>query len=369
MTPQELQRLRQIGSQFEIKGELAEAHRVKIGHINETFAVTYRNAGLTQRYIHQTINTGVFKEPVPLMQNVVKVTEHIRQRLREEGLKDLDRRALQVIACCDGQPFYVDEDGRFWRTFVFIENARTYEAVETPAQAFQASLAFGHFQSLLSDLSSRDLAITIPDFHHTRKRFLRLQKAIAEDPCNRAGLAARAIGFALAQEPLVDVLLDAHARGEIPERVTHNDTKFNNVMLDLQTGEAMCVVDLDTVMPGMVLYDFGDMVRTTTSRTAEDETYLDRVELEMELFEPLVRGYIEATRSFLTPQERSYLVVSGALITFTIGIRFLTDYLEGDHYFRVHRQDHNLDRCRKQFKLVQSIQDNSERMQQLVDKL
>ena len=369
MSSEDHQQLEVIGRQFEIEGTLVEAHRVKIGHINETFAVKYQKDGKDCRYVHQTLNTSVFKQPVPLMENVVKVTEHLRSRLASEGVKDLDRRSLRVIRARDGKPFHIDAEGRFWRTFLFIENVRTYEAVETPAQAFQAAIAFGHFQSMLSDLSSRDLAVTIPDFHHTRKRFERLQNAIESDVCNRASLAAKDIAFALQQEGMVDTLLRAHAEGAIPERVTHNDTKFNNVMLDLDTGESMCVVDLDTVMPGLALYDFGDMVRTTTSRTAEDETYLDRVELEMPLFEPLVRGYVEATRSLLTPKERSYLVFSGALITFTIGIRFLADYLEGDHYFRVHRQDHNLDRCRKQFKLVQSIQEKSDEMQRLVETL
>lgn len=369
MNPEERGLLQAVGRQFHIDGEFHEAHRIKIGHINETFAVSYIQNGSPVRYVHQTVNTSVFKEPIPLMNNVVRVTEHLRDRLKSQGASDLDRRALRVIPGRDGQPFHIDANGRFWRSFLFVERVRTFEAAETPAQAYQAGLAFGQFQSLLSDLRCNDLAVTIPDFHHTRKRFTRLQNAITADECNRAQLAAKEIAFVLKQEPLVDSLLNAHARGEIPERVTHNDTKFNNVMLDLENGSAMCVVDLDTVMPGLVLYDFGDMVRTTTSRTAEDETYLDRVELEMPLFEELARGYIESTRSFLTPKEKSYLVLSGALITLTIGIRFLTDYLEGDHYFRVHRPDHNLDRCRKQFKLVQSIQEKAEAMQRLVDRL
>src|SRR4029450_7095170 len=185
---------------------------------------------------------------------------------------------------------------------------------------------------------------TIPDFHHMPKRYQRLLAAINSDSCNRAKLAAREIEFAVSQEPMVATLIKAHGRGELPERVTHNDTKFNNVMLDLNTGEAMCVVDLDTVMPGLIHYDFGDMVRTTTSRTAEDELYLERVELEMPMFEALAQGYLEATRGFLTPAERALLVLAGKLVTFTIGIRFLTDYLEGDGYFRIHREHHNLDR-------------------------
>lgn len=369
MNSEERSLLHAIGKQFQIEGQFCEAHRIKIGHINETFAVTYQHDGRSTRYIHQTLNTAVFKQPEALMRNVLRVTEHLRRRLQSENVTELDRRALRVILARNGLPYYVDEQGRFWRTFLFVERVRTYESAETPTQAFQAGLAFGHFQSLLSDLPCQDLAVTIPDFHHTRKRFTRLQSAIEKDECNQAASAKEEIAFALKQEAMVDVLLKAHARGEIPERVTHNDTKFNNVMLDTETGEAMCVVDLDTVMPGLVLYDFGDMVRTTTSRTSEDETHLDRVELEMPLFEELTRGYLQSAGSFLTPKERGYLVISGALITFTIGIRFLTDYLEGDHYFKVHRPDHNLDRCRKQFKLVRSIHEKSDHMQRFVDGL
>ena len=253
MSTEERTQLQTVGRHFLIEGDFQEAHRVKIGHINETFAVTYLDRGRQVRYIHQTLNTSVFKEPIALMGNVLQVTEHIRKRLVQEGVGELDRRALRVIPSREGRPFHIDSEGRFWRTFLFVERVRTYEAAETPKQAYQAGLAFGHFQSLLSDLSSQDLAVTIPDFHHTRKRFQRLQTAVAKDDVNRAMIAAPEISFAFDQDPMVDTLLNAHARGEVPERVTHNDTKFNNVMLDLQTGEAMCVVDLDTVMPGLVL--------------------------------------------------------------------------------------------------------------------
>ena len=237
------------------------------------------------------------------------------------------------------------------------------------SQAEEAGKAFGTFQSLLSDLQGKRLHETIPNFHNTRMRFATLQKAIAEDRCNRARSAEKEIAFALKQEPWIGTLLDAHQRGEIPERITHNDTKFNNVMMDWETGHAMCVVDLDTVMPGLVLYDFGDMIRTTTSPTLEDEKDLSKVEMQMPMFEALARGYLSAAGDFLTTAEKSYLAFSGKLIAFTIGIRFLTDYLVGDTYFRVHRSGHNLDRCRTQFKLVDSIARQEKAMQQFVDKL
>ena len=210
---------------------------------------------------------------------------------------------------------------------------------------------------------------TIPDFHNTRKRFDTLQKAIQDDHFNRAKAAALDIEFALKMENVVDVLLKAHAQGKIPERITHNDTKFNNVMLDVETGKEMCVVDLDTVMPGLVHYDFGDMVRTTTSPTMEDEKDLSKVQMRMPMFEALARGYLSTAGDFLNAAEKSHLAFAGKLITFTIGVRFLTDYLMGDTYFRVHRPGHNLDRCRTQFKLVESIQRQEKSMQKLIDNI
>lgn len=368
MNSEERAKLTHIGRQFRIPGVFHDGHRIKIGHINETFAATYDDGGRPFRVVHQTINTHVFREPVGLMSNVVRVTEHLRRKLEAQGVDQLERRALRVIPARDGSAFHVDEAGRYWRTFVFVDRVRSYDAVETPRQAYQAGSAFGQFQSLLSDLPAGELATTIPDFHHTPKRFQRLLQAVEADEFRRAGLARREIDFALEMKPLVAALVDAEARGDVPLRVTHNDTKFNNVMLDEQTGEAMCVVDLDTVMPGLVLYDFGDMVRTTTSRTAEDEQFLERVELELPMFEALVRGYLQATAGFMTAAERRLLVLSGKLITFTIGIRFLTDYLEGDQYFRIHREQHNLDRCRKQFKLIQSMNEREEEMQRMVER-
>jgi aminoglycoside phosphotransferase (APT) family kinase protein len=213
------------------------------------------------------------------------------------------------------------------------------------------------------------LSETIPDFHHTQKRFGVLKSAIQNDHFNRAKFARAEIEFAIKHEPLVDVILTAMAKGKIPERITHNDTKFNNVMLDSQTGQAMCVVDLDTVMPGCALYDFGDMVRTTTSPTLEDERDLAKVRMQMPMFRKLAEGYLCAASQFLTKAEKALISFSGKLITFEIGIRFLTDYLSGDTYFRIHRPDHNLDRCRTQFTLVESIERQEAAMQKYVDQL
>ena len=361
--------LREVSTQFQIYGEIQHAEPCKIGHINETYTATYNQGGTLVRYIHQKINRTVFHDPVSLMDNVMRVTTHIRNRIAQQGGKDVTRRSLTVVPARDGKPYCRNSAGEYWRTFVFIESVQTFEAVQTPAQAYEAGSAFGKFQHLLVDLPGGRLTETIPDFHNTRKRFAALQKAVADDHCNRAKTAAAEIQFALTHEEIVDVLLNAQTRGEIPERITHNDTKFNNVMLDVETGREMCVVDLDTVMPGLVLYDFGDMVRTTTSSTLEDELDLAKVQMQMPMFESLTRGYVSAVAPFLTSAEKSYLVFAGKLITFTIGIRFLTDFLVGDAYFRVHRPHHNLDRCRTQFKLVESITQQEEAMQKFAESL
>lgn len=365
----EQEHLQDISQQFRIYGQILHAELCKIGHINETYTATYEQGGVTVRYIHQKINQGVFKKPVEVMENVMRVTRHLQTKLRNNGARQSTRRSLTVVPTHDGEPFYVDPEGNYWRTFVFVERVQSFESVQTPEQALEAGRAFGEFQNLLADLPGDRLHETIPNFHNTRKRFTALQASIEADKVDRARKAKADIDFAFAQEPWIDTLLNAHAEGRVPERITHNDTKFNNVMLDWETGRAMCVVDLDTVMPGLVHYDFGDMVRTTTSPTMEDEPDLSKVKVQRPMFEALARGYVQATRDFLTPEERGYLAFAGKLISFTIGVRFLTDYLNGDTYFRVHRPDHNLSRARTQFQLVRSIAEQEEAMQAFVDGL
>lgn len=358
-----------ISKQFQIYGEILHAETFKIGHINETYSATYDQGGMRVRYIHQKINKNVFKNPTALMTNVTRVTRHLRHRLEAQNARDITRRSLVVIPTRDGQSYYHNGDGEYWRTFVFIEGVETFEAVQSPDQAYQAGRAFGEFQNLLVDLPGGRLYETIPAFHNTRKRFAALQQAIEKDHFNRAQTARPEIAFALKHEALVDVILQAMAKRKIPERITHNDTKFNNVMLDTVTGEAKCVVDLDTVMPGCALYDFGDMVRTATSPTLEDEQDLSKIRMHMPMFKRLVEGYLATAGPFLTRAEKSLIAFAGKLITFEIGLRFLTDYLSGDTYFRIHRPGHNLDRCRTQFKLVDSIERQERAMQKYADSL
>lgn len=355
--------VRAIARQFEILGEFQGAEPYGSGHINDTYCVVFHQAGVPVRYIFQRINHNIFKNPVALMENVQRVTTHLAAKFN--GQPDATRRALTLIPTRDGRGWHVDADNNHWRAYLFIERARTYDAVESTEQAFKAAQAFGQFQKMLADLPTPRLHDTIPDFHHTPKRFAALEAAIKADAAGRAKLCQPEIQFALAHKPITSVLLYAN----LPERVTHNDTKFNNVMLDDATGEGICVIDLDTVMPGLALYDFGDMVRTTTSPAKEDERDLSKVQMQFPMFEALVRGYLSTAGGFLTKAEKQQLAFAGKLITFEIGIRFLTDYLAGDVYFKVHREGHNLDRCRTQFKLVESIEQQAARMNQLVEQI
>ena len=361
--------LKEISRHFQIYGEILHAELLKIGHINETYTATYNQGGMRVRYIHQKLNRNVFKNPVGVMKNLTRVTGHIRKKLEASNVPDVTRRTLILIPTRDGNSCHENGNQDVWRTFVYVEGVQTHEAVQNPAQAFQAGKAFGEFQSLLVDLPGGRLVETIPNFHHTRKRFENFQNAVQADRYNRAASARPEIEFAQKRRAMTGVILAAMRAGKIPERITHNDTKFNNVMLDVLTGEAMCIVDLDTVMPGCALYDFGDMVRTTTSPTLEDELDLAKVKMQMPMFKLLAKGYLAAAGQFLNQREKDLIAFSGKLITFEIGLRFLTDYLSGDVYFRTHRPGHNLDRCRTQFKLVESIERQESAMQKFVDRL
>jgi Ser/Thr protein kinase RdoA (MazF antagonist) len=344
--------------QFAIDAEFYSHEPWGSGHINDTYLATYRRNGSVVRYIHQRINHHIFRNPEAMMDNIARVTAHLQKKLGAKAA----RHALTLVLTRDGKSFHRDGDGNYWRTFTCIEGARSHDTIQTPRQAREAARAFGEFQRLLADMPAPRLQETIPDFHHTPKRFAALERVIEADVAKRAAHAKAEIKFALKHKPLCDALLSAG----LPERVTHNDTKINNVLLDEQTNEAVCVIDLDTVMPGLALYDFGDMVRTATCRAAEDERDLGKIHMELELFEALAQGYLASAGDFLTRGERAKLVVSGKLITFEIGVRFLTDYLQGDVYFKVHRDGHNLDRCRTQFKLVESITTQEEKMDRIV---
>ena len=362
-TPAALPDFPAICGEFAFEGRFAGGRVHGSGHINDTYAVTFDQSGRSVRYVLQRINHRVFKDVPALMENIARVCAHVSGRVA--GEPDAARRGLKLVPARDGAAYHRDPAGDCWRAYHFIENATSFDKIESPEQARVAARAFGGFQRLLADLPGPRLRETIPDFHHTRKRFEALERAIRDDAAGRAAGVAAEIDFARGQEGLVDRLLDLQARGDVPERITHNDTKLNNVMLDDATGEALCVIDLDTVMPGLALYDFGDMARSATNAAAEDERDLSRVRMQLPVFAALVEGYLAGAGSLLNAAERANLALAGRVITFEIGIRFFTDHLQGDVYFKVARPGHNLDRARNQFALVRSMEEQKAAMEAL----
>lgn len=322
------------------------------GHINDTFAV-YTDTG--PNYILQRLNTHVFRHPVALMENVARVCAHLQAKLRAHPDAEPEREALTLIPTVDGAPCLQDAHGDYWRCYIFVGRIVTVDVVEHEAQAFAGAEAFGRFGGLLADLPAPPLHETIPHFHDTPKRFAALQAAIAADSAGRAAACRPEIDYALSLGHLTGAITAGLADGSLPLRVTHNDTKINNVLLDYRTQAGVCVIDLDTVMPGSALYDFGDLVRTATGHFAEDSRDLAGVAVDLSRYRAVTRGYLSGARDFLSANELSLLPVGGILMTYEVGIRFLTDYLQGDVYFRTHRPEQNLDRCRTQLTFVRDM--------------
>jgi len=356
-----------VAEHFAVSGEPTDITAVTTGHINDTYVLTARVDGRTIRYVLQRINHNVFKDPPQVMANIVRVTEHIRSRTALTD-PDLASRQLTVIPTRDGGSYYRDADGSFWRMYNFIEGAVTYDKPESAVIVREAARMFGWFQSMLTDLPGPSLHETIPGFHDTPRRLEVFRQVVKADAYNRAHGARPEIDFVFENTSIADVLPELVRMGRIPVRSTHNDTKINNVMLDEKTGRGICVIDLDTVMPGLSIHDFGDLVRTATCPAAEDERDLSRIAVSIGLFEALAEGFAEHTHPFLTPAERRHLVFGAKQITFEQMIRFLTDYLAGDVYYKVHREEHNLDRTRTQMQLMKSIVEQDEAMNELVDK-
>lgn len=348
--------LADVSAQFALPGRFAAAEPHGNGHINDTFRLTLDAAAGGQRFILQRINTAVFRDPVALMENFLRVTRHAAQKLAAGAMGSDRYEVPTVVPTRDGASFHRDAAGNCWRCLPCIEDADSHDVVRAPAQAHAAGYAFGQFQSLVADLPAPRLHETIPDFHDTPKRFAALERAIAADPHGRARLVGPEIAAVRDRHALALHLLARHGRGEIPERITHNDTKLNNVLLDRVTGRGVAVIDLDTVMPGLALYDFGDLIRTATNSAAEDETDLSRIEARGDVFAAAAEGYLAASRSFLNAAEIEELPFAGRLLTFENAIRFLTDYLQGDVYFKIARPDHNLDRCRAQLALLRNME-------------
>lgn len=353
---------------FTFEGEFIDANPYGFGHINDTFVAVFKiDSNRTRRYILQRINHNVFKSPENLMENIEGITKHVRKKVIAAG-GDPDRETLNVIPTTDGKSYYKTPEGNYWRGYIFIEGAQTYQIVENLDHFYNAGKALGKFQKLVSDYPAEKLHETIVNFHNTAKRYDAFKEAVANDVMKRAASVAAEIEFVEKRAEETAVIVNLLAEGKLPLRVTHNDTKFNNVMIDDVTGEGVCVIDLDTVMSGSSLYDFGDSIRSGTNPADEDEKDLSKVCMDLELFETFTHGFMDAAREFLTPTEVEYLPFGAKIMTFECGIRFLTDHLNGDVYFKIHRENHNLDRCRTQFKMVADMEEKEAQMKAIVNK-
>ena len=353
---------------FQIEGMVMKSARYGSGHINDTYLLTLRKDDETEgRVILQRMNKSVFTNPVELMENIQGVTSFLRKKIIEKG-GDPDRETLNVIPAKDGKPYFIDSEGQYWRGYIFIEDATSYDQVEKAEDFYQSAIAFGNFQNLLADYPAETLHETIVGFHDTKKRFETFKKAVADDVCGRAASVKEEIDFVLAREDVANVFGDLLAKKEVPLRVTHNDTKLNNIMIDDVTGKGVCVIDLDTVMPGLAMNDFGDAIRFGANTAAEDEKDLSKVWFDIDLFDIYAKGFIEGCNGRLTAKEIELLPMGAKVMTFECGMRFLTDYLQGDTYFRVHREGHNLDRCRTQFKLVADMEAKWDAMNEIIKK-
>jgi len=363
--------VRFVASRFQIEGKPVTVVPYGYGHIHDTYKVTYQQTDRLVHFLFQRVNTHVFKEPFGLMENVDRVCTHLQHKYQilEKGSANLPRLALTLIRTHDNQPFFENDDHSVWRVYHFIEGATSHNIIQNTQQAFTTADIFGEFQKLLVDLPGKRLNNTLPDFHNTPKRYSDLKVVVLKDPLNRAIKAKKEIEFAHRHEVLASALDKLYHDGKIPERITHNDAKLNNVLIDNETQKALCIIDLDTVMPGLSLHDFGDLVRSATSPTGEDEQDLSKVTMQLPVFQALADGYLSSAGHFLTEVEKTMLPLSGKVITFEIGIRFLTDFLNGDIYFKTHRTQHNLDRCRTQFRLIESMIEQEEAMNRAVENM
>ncbi len=356
--------LQELIEQFAVEGKVLKVGEYGNGHINRTYLAELEENGKTVKYIFQQINTDIFKNVDQLMENITGVTTYLREKILKRG-GDPDREALKVIPTREGASYLREREGCY-RMFRFITDAVSLEAVERPEDFYESAVAFGNFQSLLADYPAKNLHETIPDFHNTPKRFEAFEQAVREDICGRASFAQPEIAFLMERREEMAALTGRLLRGELPLRVTHNDTKLNNIMMDTKTKKGICIIDLDTVMPGLSLYDFGDAIRFGANTAAEDETDLTKVSLDLGLYERYVKGYLEGCQGSLTPLELSLLPMGAKMMTLECGMRFLTDYLVGDTYFRIHREHHNLDRCRTQLALVADMERKWDQMEAVI---
>ena len=339
-----------------------DAYQFGNGHINDTYLTVS-----DPKYVVQRINKNVFPHPVEVMENIIGVTEHIAEKVKKEG-GDPERATLKMLSALDGKPYYMTEDGEYYRAYKFVDKVVSCDSVDDNRQLYEAAKAFGKFQNMLADYPAEKLHETIVDFHNTVARYSQFKEALENNRSGRACNAPDEIKFVLDREKDASVVVDAIADGRIPLRVTHNDTKLNNVLLDEKTGEGVCVIDLDTVMPGSLLYDYGDALRFGASSGAEDEKDLSKIWFCVDKFEAFTKGFIEALPT-ITDAELELLPFSIKLMTLECGARFLADYLNGDTYFKTKYPEHNLVRARTQFKLVKEIEDKMDELNAIVHKI
>ena len=355
--------LKSIIQQFDIMGEVTKVKIYGSGHIN----TTYRVNTTEEDYILQKVNTAIFKNMDQLVENVAGVTEYLREAIEKRG-GNPRRETLQVIRTKDGCNYYKGDDGYSYRMYYFITDASCYDIVEKPEDFYESAVTFGKFQCLLASYPAETLHETIPNFHHTAKRYETFLQAVEQDVYNRASEVQEEIAFVMKRAEEMHILTDMLEKGELPLRVTHNDTKLNNIMIDNETGKGICILDLDTVMPGLSVNDFGDAIRFGANTALEDETDLNKVSLDLGLYEIFAKGFLEGCQGILTENERKMLPMGAKMMTLECGMRFLTDYLEGDTYFKIHRKHHNLDRCRCQFALVADMERKWDKMTEIVQK-
>ncbi len=360
------QTLQEALGAFDFGAPVVGAIRYGCGHINDTFVVhTQPEDRCCRRFILQRMSSAAFKRPDQLMENIIGVTEFLGREIEKHN-GDRSREAMEVVRPKSGQDYYTDSQGGAWRVYPFVEGTVCHQAADTPELFAASGRAFGRFQRLLADYPADTLYETIPRFHDTEDRLAKFKAAVAADKLGRAKDCQPEIDFVLAREADCSVALNAMREGRLPLRVTHNDTKLNNVLMDDKTGEGMCIIDLDTVMPGLVLYDFGDSIRFGANHSAEDETDLSKVNLDVDLFSAYTAAFLEGTGGSLTNDEIAMLPWGAKLMTLECGIRFLTDYLEGDTYFHISRERQNLDRCRTQFKLVSDMEERWPELEAIV---
>jgi len=360
--------IKKISTNFEFQGEYISVHCNQCGHINDTYVVSYcQKDGNIIKYTLQRINIEIFKTPDKLMENMVKVTKHIKHKILE-AKGDVKREVVNLVKTKAGEYFHKTPSGEYWRAYIYIDDATTYQLVEEPKYLYNSGKAFGKFQEQLKDFPMDLLHETIPDFHNTKKRYENFLLALKNDVKERAKEIEAEINFLKERTADMSLIVDGIAEGIIPKKVTHNDTKFNNVIIDKKTDEAICVIDLDTVMPGSALYDFGDAIRSGAATAEEDETDLSKVGISLAHFECFAKGFLETAGNSLNAVEIEYLPFSAILMTLECGMRFLEDYLRGDVYFKIdpNRPQHNLDRARNQFKMVSDMESKLDLMKLII---